>query len=170
VVPVVLSYLTVSFLFFEFVFRVAHQIPVDHVHLPNFGRLWTGIATLDKELMYGLVPELKKDRGRYPTIHIGTTVLPIWVFWVHVDSQTLFFWLTVYNFQQKTVHVAAEIVGIMGKTKFIDVTGDDIMRRISAEQVRTLSELFPEVPSGCLLEGTAPPRLQETWKARPSIY
>jgi hypothetical protein len=37
------------------------------------------------------------------------------------------------------------------------------MRRVTANEVRTLSEQFPMVEPGCLLAGTAPERLQNIW-------
>jgi hypothetical protein len=61
------------------------------------------------------------------------------------------------------VQAAADIVGILGKQSFHEVNGDDIMRRVTASEVKTLSEQFPTVQTGCLLSGTAPPRLQSIW-------
>lgn len=46
-----------------------------------------------------------------------------------------------------------------------DVSGNDIMRRIRTNEVRTLSEHFPEVEPGCLLDKSAPKRMQEVWDA-----
>lgn len=59
--------------------------------------------------------------------------------------------------------MASDIVGIVGKTSFQQVNGNDIMRRVTASEVRTLSEQFPEVERGCLLDGSAPQRLQDVW-------
>lgn len=61
------------------------------------------------------------------------------------------------------MQAAADIVGILGKQSFRDVNGDDIMRRVTANEVKTLSEQFPTVQNGCLVSGTAPPRLQNIW-------
>ena len=69
----------------------------------------------------------------------------------------------MFNFHGKTVQAAADIVGILGKHSFREVNGDDIMRRVTANEVKTLSEQFPTVQNGCLLSGTAPPRLQRIW-------
>jgi len=98
----------------------------------NTNKCPTGIATLDKKLMYGLDPELKSTR--------------------------------VYNFHKRTVHSACEIVGILGEDNFADLSPSDIMRRVRTNEVRTLSELFPEVQPGSLLDGTGPPRLQTVWE------
>jgi hypothetical protein len=51
----------------------------------------------------------------------------------------------------------------MGRTSFAEVTGNDIVRRVTANECRTLSEHFPEVDPGCLLDGKGPIRLQELW-------
>ena len=91
----------------------------------------TGIATLDRELMFGLDPTVKSHR--------------------------------VHNYHRKTVAAAADMVGIIGRTSFSDLSGNDVMRRIQENDVRTLSEYFPEVDAGCLLKGEGPPRLQEVW-------
>ena len=61
------------------------------------------------------------------------------------------------------MQAAADIVGILGKQSFHEVNGDDIMRRVTANEVKTLSEQFPNVEKGCLLSGSAPPRLQSIW-------
>jgi len=61
------------------------------------------------------------------------------------------------------VESASGIVGTMGKMSFQDVSSSDIMRRVSANEVRTLSEKFPKVEAGCLLDGTAPKRLRDVW-------
>ena len=70
----------------------------------------------------------------------------------------------MYNYHKKTVHSACEIVGVLGKQKFADLAPGDVMRRVSGTEVRSLSELFPEVEPGCLLEGGAPERLQTCWE------
>ena len=71
---------------------------------------------------------------------------------------------TVYNFHKRTVHSACEIVGILGEDNFADLSPSDIMRRVNTNEVRTLSELFPEVEPGCLLDGSGPQRLQSVWE------
>lgn len=121
----------------------------------------TGIATLNKDLMYGLDPELKSIRGEFgPRPFQGHFELVPWdYFFSHRDLFTGI----VYNFHQRTVHSACELVGVLGKTKFADLAPSDIVRRVSSDRVATLSELFPEVETGCLLHGQAPSRLQAIW-------
>jgi glutamate synthase domain-containing protein 2 len=96
----------------------------------NTNKCPTGVATQNKELMYGLDPEDKTHR--------------------------------VYHYHSRTVKAASEIVGIMGYTSFADVKANAIMRRAD-NRVYTLSECFPEVEPGCLLEGEGPTRLQGAW-------
>lgn len=69
----------------------------------------------------------------------------------------------MFNYHRKTVQAAVDLVGIIGKSSFQDVNGNDIMRRVTANEVRTLSEHFPDVEHGSLLNGTASPRLQSIW-------
>jgi hypothetical protein len=71
--------------------------------------------------------------------------------------------LIVYNYHRKTVKAAAGIVGCMGKTSLHQVGRSDVMRRVTTNEVRTLSEQFPEVRHGCLRIGQGPERLQEVW-------
>jgi glutamate synthase domain-containing protein 2 len=69
----------------------------------------------------------------------------------------------VYNYHSKTVQAAAEVVGTIGRESFVEVTGGDLMRRVRQGKIQTLSEYFPEVAEGCLLNGTGPKRLQDVW-------
>lgn len=96
----------------------------------NTNKCPTGVATQDKELMYGLDPHDKTHR--------------------------------VFHYHKRTVAAASDIVGIMGYNSFSDVKANDIMRRVD-NSVRTLSELFPEVEAGCLVDGSGPNRLQAVW-------
>ena len=74
----------------------------------------------------------------------------------------------VYHFHAKTVESASDIVGIIGQTKFSELSPKDIMRRVRQGEVRTLYECFPVVEPGCLLDGTAPERLQYLWDKKIS--
>jgi glutamate synthase domain-containing protein 2 len=96
----------------------------------NTNKCPTGVATLDRRLMYGLDPTEKSVR--------------------------------VANFHRKTVDAAAAIVGAIGRSSFVEVEPDDIMRRVDG-QVRTLAEQFPQVEPGSLVQGSAPARLQYVW-------
>jgi hypothetical protein len=76
----------------------------------------------------------------------------------------------VYNYHRRTLDAASDIVGIMGKESFAEVTGNDIMRRVQAHTVVTLSEQFSEVEPGSLLDGTASRRIQDIWDAAGTRY
>lgn len=70
----------------------------------------------------------------------------------------------VYHFHRKTVEASAEIAAIVGYDSLQAIKPNDIMKRISAEKVRTLEELFPHVDDGSLLTGTCSnKRLQQLW-------
>jgi glutamate synthase domain-containing protein 2 len=70
----------------------------------------------------------------------------------------------VHNFHRHTVAAAAEIAEIMGYTSLDQIRPQDIMRRISSNQVRTLEEHFPSVTAGSLLTGQCSNvRLQQLW-------
>jgi glutamate synthase domain-containing protein 2 len=70
----------------------------------------------------------------------------------------------VHNFHRRTVKASAEIAEIMGYHSLSQIKPNDIMRRISSYQVRTLEEQFPSVEEGSLLTGTCSNlRLQELW-------
>ncbi|CAM9172514.1 unnamed protein product, partial [Heterosigma akashiwo] len=99
----------------------------------NSNKCPTGIATTNKELMHGLVPEDKSVRA--------------------------------YNYHRLTVQSAVEIAGAMGVISIDDLSSDDIMRRVRSNEVRTLSEHFPMVAPGSLIDGEAPPKLQSVWNS-----
>jgi len=97
----------------------------------NSNKCPTGIATQNKDLMYGLDPEIKSVR--------------------------------VYNYHKRTVNSALEIIGAMGCEDIKELSAEKIMRRVRTNETQTLSDHFPIVPNGCLLDGTAPNKLQTAW-------
>jgi hypothetical protein len=117
----------------------------------------TGIATLNKDLMYGLDPELKTSRGELYWSRCYPSVVYPRLSFLHL--------VLVYHYHRRTLDAASDIVGIMGKESFAEVTGNDIMRRVQAHTVVTLSEQFSEVEPGTLLDGTASRRIQDIWDA-----
>ena len=79
----------------------------------------------------------------------------------------------VYNYHSKTLTAAAEIVGTIGHDRFVDLSGNDIMRRLAQGDVKTLEDYLPNVETESLLKGNAPLPLQEIWNgtamgAKPS--
>ena len=69
----------------------------------------------------------------------------------------------VYNYHNKTVHSALDIIGAMGCESIDDLSSDKIMRRVRTNEVKALSDHFPMVEQGCLLDNSAPSRLQNVW-------
>jgi len=76
----------------------------------------------------------------------------------------------VHQFQHKTVEAASEIMGSMGLTSPTQLTRKHLLKRITAQRVLPYSELYPEVVSGCLLDGSAPPAISRLWSAGGSIF
>jgi glutamate synthase domain-containing protein 2 len=69
----------------------------------------------------------------------------------------------VYNFHNKTVLAACEIIGSMGHVSTSDVLSADIMRRVETNVVRTLNEQYPELEPSCLINCSGPQRIQSIW-------
>jgi len=66
------------------------------------------------------------------------------------------------QFHEKTVHVALEITGALGYESAAQISGADVLRRVSGHGLRTFDEVYPwiTVKPGSLLSGDAPPALQ----------
>ncbi len=71
--------------------------------------------------------------------------------------------MRVFNYHSKTVQSALDIIGAIGCESIDELSCDKIMRRVRSNEVQTLSDHFPVVDPGCLLENSAPPRLQNIW-------
>ena len=54
-------------------------------------------------------------------------------------------------------------MGAMGCETLDDLSSDMIMRRIRSNEVQQLSQNFPMVDPGCLLNNSAPAKLQSIW-------
>ena len=74
----------------------------------------------------------------------------------------------VRKYQEKTVHVALEIVGALGYETASEVSGKDVLRRTQHAGLRDFNEIYPwvTVKEGALLSGGAPPALQAIWEGR----
>jgi hypothetical protein len=71
----------------------------------------------------------------------------------------------VYNYHNKTVSSALDIIGTMGCESIDELSADKIMRRVRTNEVQRLSDHFPLVNPGCLLDNTAPERLGRVWNS-----
>jgi len=69
----------------------------------------------------------------------------------------------VVNFHDATLHELAEMTAAAGLNHPNDFKPIHISRRISASEVITFAELYPPLPEGALLAGTAPPRWMQPW-------
>jgi len=69
----------------------------------------------------------------------------------------------VLNFQTKTVKTACEITGAIGIGSMRELSPEYIMRRVTANQALSLEEIYPTLEPGCLLNGSAPQKLQRLW-------
>lgn len=78
----------------------------------------------------------------------------------------------VARFQAKTVEAALELMGAAGIEHPDDLRPWHIQRRVSATSVADLSVIYPTIPVGSLLEGTAPEALQRLWEraGEPGVW
>eukprot|EP01062_Namystynia_karyoxenos_P014375 TRINITY_DN15176_c0_g3_i1.p1 TRINITY_DN15176_c0_g3~~TRINITY_DN15176_c0_g3_i1.p1 ORF type:complete len:652 (+),score=206.88 TRINITY_DN15176_c0_g3_i1:88-1956(+) len=72
--------------------------------------------------------------------------------------------LRVRNYQEKTVSVALDIIAAMGLDGPGQVMGHHVMRRINPTNVAAYDDIYPELPDGCLVDGTGPRLLVEAWE------
>ncbi|MCB9684498.1 MAG: FMN-binding glutamate synthase family protein [Alphaproteobacteria bacterium] len=70
----------------------------------------------------------------------------------------------VASFQTRTVNAAMEIVGAVGLPSPEKLRRYHVSRRISPTEVRTLAEIYPDIPKGALLTGEGPIRVQRLWE------
>ncbi|XXQ31632.1 Glutamate synthase domain-containing protein [Plasmodiophora brassicae] len=68
-----------------------------------------------------------------------------------------------YNFHTKTVEIAVDMIGSVGCTSPDLLRPGHIKKRISETQTASYEELYPTIPAGSLLKGTAPIFLQKIW-------
>jgi len=70
----------------------------------------------------------------------------------------------VASFHDKTVESVLELCGAAGLETPVDLRRRHIAHRISATEVRTFGETFPQLPERAFLDGTAPESLQAQWE------
>jgi glutamate synthase domain-containing protein 2 len=58
----------------------------------------------------------------------------------------------VANFQYKTVHAFVELLAAAGLNNASDLQRKHVFRRVSLSEVKRYDELYPEFPTGCLLD------------------
>jgi len=72
-------------------------------------------------------------------------------------------WKRVYLFHKNTMRNMAEVVGAAGIEDLAWFPREKIVRRVSHEERKNYLELYPRLPCGSLVEGTAPTRYQDLW-------
>ena len=73
--------------------------------------------------------------------------------------------IRVARYQHETVKAAMELIASAGLHHPDDVTREAVSMRIDKINVRTFAELYPEVKTGCMLEGhTVPDRFFHAWQ------
>ena len=69
----------------------------------------------------------------------------------------------VAHFHNNTLHALSELTAAAGLEHPSDFHREHISRRISQSEVKTFADLYPELPSGALLNGTADARYTTAW-------
>ncbi len=92
----------------------------------------TGVATQNRRLQRGLVPEDKKHR--------------------------------VVSYHKNTMYSFLQIVGAMGLTSPSQLTPDYVMRRVSTQVAKPLSEIYDYIKPGALLGGDVPEIYKKSWE------
>jgi len=123
--------------------------------------LGADICNAARAMMFalGCIQALKCNTNKCPT---GiTTQDKALMSGLDVDSKST----RVYNYQNKTVEYALDIIAAMGHTKPSDVMPTDIHRRVSPNEIRTLADLHPRPKKGSLITNDGPIHLQNAWNA-----
>jgi len=78
----------------------------------------------------------------------------------------------VFNFHQNTLHALAELVAAAGLRHPSELQAHHIVRRIAHNEIRLLSNLYPFLQPGELLDGDAEPAVYRTFwsRARPDSF
>lgn len=80
---------------------------------------------------------------------------------LHVGNKTV----RVFQFHQKTIHSALELIGAVGLDHPDYLSRDHIVKRLGAMKVSPYSKLYSHAAPGSLLEGNGPPLQQNWWNA-----
>jgi len=150
----------------------------DRVKIISAGKVYSGftlvrllalgsdVCNAARAMMYalGCIQALKCNTNKCPT-GVATQNPELMKGLVVEDKAT-----RVQQFQYKTVEAASEIMGSMGLTCPSQLSRKHLLKRITAQRVLPYSELYPDVPVGCLLDGSAPPAINRLWTAGGAIF
>ena len=77
----------------------------------------------------------------------------------------------VANFQHQTVKTLLEVVGAAGLRRPTDLRADHVYRRVSAQEVCSYAEIYPQLAQGSLAAGEVPAAWRGAWaRARPDSF
>ena len=143
----------------------------DHVKIFSAGKIATGFHVLQqlalgadacnsaRGMMFalGCIQALKCNSNKCPA---GVaTQDPRLVRGLDVDDKAY----RVASFHDKTVESVLELCGAAGLESPVELRREHITHRVTATEVRTFGETFPELPERAFLDGTAPAALQSHW-------
>lgn len=80
---------------------------------------------------------------------------------LHVESKAQ----RVERFHASTLQALAEVVGAAGLSHPSELSPEYIYQRVSPWEIRPLSALYPTLPPGALIHGTAHGFLRDAWNA-----
>jgi len=69
----------------------------------------------------------------------------------------------VHNYHQATLHALAELIAAAGLEHPQQIRPIHFSQRTSTTEVRSFAQLYPPLPPGELIGGTADPRFREAW-------
>jgi len=72
-------------------------------------------------------------------------------------------WRRVFFYHKNMVRDLSHLVAAAGKNHPYDLKRSMLMRRVDQRTLVSYEEIYPSVPKGALLEGTAVPKLQKLW-------
>ena len=70
----------------------------------------------------------------------------------------------VHNYQRETVHTLLEVVAAAGLSHPSKLRPEHIMRRVSARQVLTFADIYPESEPGSFLRDDVPSVWRAAWQ------
>lgn len=145
----------------------------DHIKIVASGKILTGFqmaraVALGADLCYsarammmaiGCIQALECNKNTCPT---GVaTQNPALTVGLVVDDKKV----RVANYHKHTVESFAELLAAAGLDDPRKLNRHQIYRRVFMNEVRTLEEIFPSVPIGCMINGSVPERYVKSFEA-----
>lgn len=142
-----------------------------HVKIISSGKIYDGFSMIKhlslgadmcnsaRAMMFalGCVQSLKCNTNHCPT---GVaTQDPRLMAGLHIPSKSV----RVFNFQERTVHSAVELMGAMGLSHPDELDPRHVVHRVSNAKSMTYADLYPKLEPGSLLRGEGPALHQASW-------